>query len=287
MKFVVFGRSSERTLDALSTLMDYCTKHDDTLYIHKFLVEDNPSAYAQYTIFDKSFDFTNIDLAISIGGDGTFIRLSRMIASSNTPIVGINTGRLGFLADVCVDSIEEIIEEFKHKECSIEERTLLNLNYKCDCNFDCNIALNEISILRQDTSSLLLVHLYGDGKKINSYWADGLIIATPTGSTAYSMAAGGPIVAPNSNNLIITPISPHSLTIRPLVISDTTELRIEVEGRSDKYMVAIDSRSECLNIDEKLIIRKAPHTLKVVKHSDYNYYTTLSEKLMWGKDKRG
>ena len=287
MKIAVFGRPSERTLKALNTLMDYCILHNDELFIHKYLTEEDEKSYTQHQTFDKTFDFAGITLAISIGGDGTFIRLSRMISAYEIPILGINTGRLGFLADISSDDIHDIIDDFKQSNCSVEERSMISLTHASALCQECNLALNEISVLRQDTSSLLLVHLYGNGKKINSYWADGLIIATPTGSTAYSMAAGGPIVAPESNNLIITPISPHSLTIRPLVISDDTELRIEVEGRSDKYMLAIDSRSICLDINETLIIKRAPKPLKVVKHRDYNYYATLSEKLMWGKDKRG
>lgn len=286
MKFAVFGRPSEETLDTLHHLIHYCDEHNYTILIHKFLVEDNKQDYSAYTIFDKTYDFTEVNLAISVGGDGTFIRFSRMVAPFNIPILGVNTGRLGFLADIHAENIISTLEELKEKKCNIEHRILLELNSNNNCHENSNLAINEIAVLRRDTSSLLVAKLYGDGKYINSYWADGLIIATPTGSTAYSMAAGGPIVTPESNNLIITPISPHSLTVRPLVISSDVVLTIEVESRADNYMVSIDSRSEVVDISEKLTIKQSPFKLKIVKEKNHDYYTTLREKLMWGKDKR-
>lgn len=286
MTFAVFGRPSEETLDALQTLVHYCDENGYTILIHKFLVEDKQQKYNQHIIFDKSYDFANVNLAISIGGDGTFIRLSRMVSPFNVPVLGVNTGRLGFLADIPAKNIIKALVEFKNEKCSIEKRTLLELHSSNNCHKDSNLAVNEIAVLRRDTSSLLVVKLYADGKFINSYWADGLIISTPTGSTAYSMASGGPIVTPDSQNLIITPLSPHSLTVRPLVITNDVELSIEVESRADNYMVTVDSRSEIVDISEKLTIKKSPYSLKVVKDSQYDYYCTLREKLMWGKDKR-
>lgn len=286
MTFAVFGRPSESTFDALQSLLDYCDENSYTILIHKFLLEGNSKDYSQYAIFDKRHDFSDIDLAISIGGDGTFIRLSRMVAPFNIPVLGVNTGRLGFLADIPADNIIKTLKELKEDKCSIENRTLLEILSTNNSHKDANLAVNEIAVLRRDTSSLLVVKLYADGKFINSYWADGLIISTPTGSTAYSMASGGPIVTPGSQNLIITPISPHSLTVRPLVISNDVELTIEVESRADNYMVSVDSRSEVVDINEKLTIKRSPYNLKVVKDSNYDYYCTLREKLMWGKDKR-
>lgn len=287
MTFAVFGRPSDSTTLALKALINYCDKNKDELLIHKFLTEGKEEDYKNHSIFDKKHDFKEVDLAISIGGDGTFIRLSRMVASFGIPVLGVNTGRLGFLADISIENIAEVLDDYKRSECDIENRTLLQLHSDCESHSACNIAINEISVLRQDTSSLLLVHLYANDKKINSYWADGLIIATPTGSTAYSMAAGGPIVTPESESLIITPISPHSLTVRPLIISKDVKLTIKVESRSENYMVAIDSRSESVSINEELNITCAPYPLKVAKQRGYDYYSTLREKLMWGKDKRG
>lgn len=286
MKLAVFGRPSDATKEALQVLANYSKENNDTLLIHKFLMPNAPKDPSSFTIFDKHSDFLNIDLAMSIGGDGTFIRLSRMVAPFAIPVVGINTGRLGFLADICVNKMMEVIQHYKAQETKIEERTLLELNSSHNCHKDANLAVNEVAVLRRDTSSLLVVKLYANGQFINSYWADGLIISTPTGSTAYSMAAGGPIAHPQCNNLIITPISPHSLTVRPLVINDDVELTIEVESRAETYMVSIDSRSEVVDINEKLVIKKSPYALKVVKDKDYDYYCTLREKLMWGKDKR-
>lgn len=286
MKIAVFGRSNENTLKALSTLLQYTESNKDTVLVHKFLTEKCQYNSNSYTIFDKTYDFTDIDLAISLGGDGTFIRLSRMIAPFNVPILGVNTGRLGFLADIPAENIISTLEELKEKKCFIEKRTLLQLCSTNNCHKDSNLAINEISVLRRDTSSLLVVKLYANNRYINSYWADGLIIATPTGSTAYSMAAGGPIVTPESHNLIITPISPHSLTARPLIINDNVELTVEVESRSDNYLVSIDSSSEVVDVNEKLHIKKSPYDLKVIKDKNHDYYATLREKLMWGMDKR-
>lgn len=286
MTYAVFGRPSEETLNTLQALLHYCDEHNDTILIHKFLVEGNEKHYSSYTIFDKTYDFSEVDLAISVGGDGTFIRLSRMIAPSGIPVLGVNTGRLGFLADIAADNITSTLDDLKEEKCSIENRTLLEISSTNHCHKNANLAVNEIAVLRRDTSSLLVAKLYADGKFMNSYWADGLIISTPTGSTAYSMASGGPIVTPESNNLIITPISPHSLTVRPLVISSDVVLTIEVESRADNYMVSVDSRSEVVDIKEKLTIRQSPYKLKIVKDKDHDYYSTLREKLMWGKDKR-
>ncbi len=286
MIFAVFGRPGGKTLKALEKLVKYCHEKQDTLLIHKFLSTQKQVNGENNAIFDKNDDFSALDLAISIGGDGTFIRLSRMIAPFNVPILGVNTGRLGFLADVAAKDIFDVLDNYKTQKHQLEERTLLELTSEGGCHKDANLAINEIAVLRRDTSSLLVVKLFANGKYINSYWADGLIIATPMGSTAYSMAAGGPIVAPESHNLIITPISPHSLTVRPLIISDEVELSIEVESRADNYMVSVDSRSEVVDITEKLTIKPSPHRLRIVQCQDHDYYNTLREKLMWGKDKR-
>ena len=286
MIFAIFGRSSEDTLTTLQDILQYCDEKSHTVLVHKFLVDDQEEKSSKYTIFDKTFDFKDVDLAISIGGDGTFIRLSRMVAPFGVPVLGVNTGRLGFLADIAAENTISTLMELEKKECHIENRTMLELQTSKNYHKNSNLAVNEIAVLRRDTSSLLVVKLYADNKFINNYWADGLIIATPTGSTAYSMAAGGPIVTPGSQNLIITPISPHSLTVRPLVISNDVELTIEVESRADNYMVSVDSRSEIVDINEKLIIKQSPYKLKVVKDKNHDYYSTLREKLMWGKDKR-
>ncbi len=286
MIFAVFGRPGEKTLATLQTLVTYCKSNKHQLWIHKFLLEEDTSRFPGCTIYDKTHDFSPVELAISLGGDGTFIRLSRMVAPFNVPVLGVNTGRLGFLADISSDEMLQTLDKYVVCDCLLEERSLLQLDSTNDYFKNANLAVNEISILRRDTSSLLMVKLYADGHFINNYWADGLIISTPTGSTAYSMASGGPIVAPDNHCLVVTPISPHSLTVRPLIIKDDVTLTIEVESRADNYMASIDSRSEVVNTGERLIIKKSPYTLKVVKDKTQDYYSTLREKLMWGKDKR-
>ncbi len=286
MTIATFGRPGEKTFEALDMLISYCEQNQHELLIHKFLVEGRKEKYAAHTIFNKHYDFSDVSLSVSIGGDGTFIRLSRMVAPYNVPVLGVNTGRLGFLADVAAEDLVSTLSKLVTEKCKLEERTLLELQSTNNCHKDANLAVNEISVLRRDTSSLLVVKLYANGQFINSYWADGLIISTPTGSTAYSMACGGPIVSPGCNNLIITPISPHSLTVRPLIIRDDVELSIEVASRADNYMVSVDSRTEIVDISEKIVIKPSPYKLKVVKNPEQDYYSTLREKLMWGKDKR-
>lgn len=285
MTYAVFGRPSEKTLEILQTLTVYCKTNNHKLLIYKSLVEGQEDKYNDFIICDKHHNFSKVDLGISIGGDGTFIRMSRILAPFNVPVLGSNTGRLGFLADIADKNLIFTLKNFENKDCDREELTLLELELSSE-DKTTYLAVNEVSVLRRDTSSLLVVKLYSNGKFINNYWADGLIVATPTGSTAYSMACGGPIVTPQSQNLVITPISPHSLTVRPLVINNDVELSIEVDSRADTFLVSLDSRSRVVNIGEKLKIRTSPHKLIVIKNKDNDYFATLREKLMWGQDKR-
>ncbi len=287
MTYAVFGRPSEKTLAMLQVLIDYCVAKNHTLLINKLLVEGHEEEYKDFYIFEKTHEFSCVDLGISIGGDGTFIRMSRILAPYKVPVLGSNTGRLGFLAEVANNELITTLENFEKKDYEQEEVTMLELEIDVEGSTKNTFwGVNEVSVLRRDTSSLLVVKVYANGKFINNYWADGLIVATPTGSTAYSMACGGPIVAPQSKNLVITPISPHSLTVRPLIINDDVELSIEVESRADTFLVSLDSRSKVVNIDKKLKVRTSPHKLKVVKPKGHDYFATLREKLMWGQDKR-
>ena len=252
----------------------------DNAYENGFTLPDN------IQIFDHNFQAKGFDFLFSIGGDGTFLRSARMIGETGVPIVGINTGRLGFLADNPDDTIVETLTAILSGDYRLEERSLLQLNTDCHSFTGCNFALNDISILRRDTSSLIIIHVYIDGEFLNSYWADGLIISTPTGSTAYNMSAGGPIVLPQSKSIVITPIAPHSLTVRPLVIPEGSKITLRVESRSSNFLVSVDSQSTAFETNKELIITRAPHTVKIVKLKNHGFYETLRTKLMWGQDKR-
>lgn len=233
-----------------------------------------------------SGDEFDLEVAISMGGDGTFLRTAARVNRQNIPILGINTGRLGFLADVGSTEVEETLEEvFKHYY-RVEERTLLRLGTETRAYQGYNYALNEIAVLKRDTSSMITIHTELNGEYLTSYQADGLVIATPTGSTAYSMSVNGPIILPQDNSLVLSPVAPHSLNVRPLVIPDDYEIRLNVESRNRTFLVSLDGRSEIFLSGIRLTISKANYTTKVIKRYNHTFYQTLREKLMWGADVR-
>jgi NAD+ kinase len=227
-----------------------------------------------------------LDVALSIGGDGTFLRTAARINKQGIPILGINTGRLGFLADIGSNDIEATLDNLFAGNYRIEERSLLRLHTEAHSYTGYNYALNEIAVLKRDTSSMLTIHTTLDGEYLTSYQADGLVIATPTGSTAYSMSVNGPIILPQSNSIVLSPVAPHSLNVRPLVIPDTTEIRLNVESRSDTFLIALDGRSEAFPTATECRISKASHTAKLLKPNNQTFYRTLREKLLWGTDVR-
>ncbi len=229
----------------------------------------------------------SLDVALSLGGDGTFLRTAAWVGRKNIPILGINTGRLGFLADVDTPDIEELLDEFFRGEYRLEERSLLQLNTDTRFPGPYNYALNEIAVLKRDTSSMITIHAYLNDDFLTDYLADGLLVATPTGSTAYSMSVDGPIIIPQARNFVLSPVAPHSLNVRPLVIPDDYTIRLEVETRSSNFLVALDGRSEMFPSGTRFEIRKADFTTKIVKRHKQTFYDTLRKKLMWGTDVRG
>ncbi|MBO7337983.1 MAG: NAD kinase [Paludibacteraceae bacterium] len=232
-------------------------------------------------------DDVDADMAISIGGDGTFLKTASLVGSKEIPIIGINTGRLGFLADIASTDIVTPLNKILDGEYVVEEHSALELECGCDSKFDGRtVALNEIAVLKQDSSSMITIQTTLDGQHLVDYQADGLIIATPTGSTAYSMSNGGPLVMPNAHNIILTPVAPHSLTIRPLVVTDDSELRLKVVSRTNSFLCSVDGRSELFKECAELKIRKAKYVVKVVKQHEGSFLKTLKNKLMWGVDKR-
>jgi NAD+ kinase len=239
--------------------------------------------FGSFTTLDDSYD-----LLISIGGDGTILRAVTYVSNLNIPIVGLNTGRLGFLATIKKSKIEQAINDILEGNYKLSERRLLTITTvpEDDNSIDLNIALNEIAVSRKNTTSMITVGTYLNDEYLTSYWADGLIIATPTGSTGYSLSCGGPVVMPNSNNFVITPIAPHNLNARPLVIADSTEIKLKVSSREANFLVSLDSRLATLSTETTIIIRKADYNIKMIELRDESFLKTLRKKLLWGEDRR-
>jgi NAD+ kinase len=240
-----------------------------------------------YEIFKNHKDFNSgIDLAISMGGDGTFLKTVSYIRNSGVPIIGINTGRLGFLANISKEQIFEALSQVREKKYEFERRSLLRVLTEDDLFGDDNFALNELTLYKKDTSSMITVHASLDNKYLNSYWADGLIVATPTGSTAYSLSCGGPIITPGCQVHILTPIAPHNLNVRPMVVPDHLPISLEVEGRDRTYLLSLDGHSKSIRQGEKVIVNKAEFRINVVKFENNNFLDTIRNKMLWGIDTR-
>ncbi|MBI9056475.1 MAG: NAD kinase [Labilibaculum sp.] len=293
MKVALFGRSfNESFTESFILMFDVFTKHNIDVVIYEpfydFLIRDinfKPPVqnyFHSYEDLDKEVDFL-----FSIGGDGTFLDAVTFVRESGIPIVGINSGRLGFMADIAQDEIPQALHDIVEGKFSIEERSLLQLETSKNGLFEeFNYALNEFTVHKKDSASMITIHTYLNNEYLNSYWADGLIIATPTGSTAYSLSVGGPILIPNTQNFIISPISPHNLTVRPIVVPNQHEITLRVEGRSESYLASLDSRSCTFESSIELKIKKADFQIKVLKLNTHSFYGTLRNKLMWGVDKR-
>lgn len=229
---------------------------------------------------------SEMDFLFSVGGDGTLLDTITLIGNLEIPVLGINTGRLGFLATVAKENIQDAIDDLLTKNYTIESRSLLEMYASKPVFNGANFALNEFTIHKRDTSSMITVHTFIDGQNLNSYWADGLIVATPTGSTGYSLSCGGPLITPGARNFVITPVSPHNLNVRPIVVSDESEISFRIEGRSEKFLISLDSRSTAIDASVELKVKKASFVARLVKFSKYNYFDTLRQKLNWGFDMR-
>lgn len=289
MKFAIFGNVYQaKKSSSAEDLFRLLKQHDAEICIcrefYYFLTDvlhiDIPDA----ELFDGS-NFT-ADMVISMGGDGTFLKAASRVGRKNIPILGINTGRLGFLADISPEEMEKTFNEIHENRYKVEERSVLQL--KCD-NEKLQrdpYALNEIAVLKRDSSSMISIHTAINGAPLTTYQADGLVIATPTGSTAYSLSVGGPIIVPHSKTIAITPVAPHSLNVRPIVIRDDWEITLNVESRNHNFLVAIDGRSEPCQENTELTICRADYTIKVVKRFNHIFFDTLRNKMMWGADVR-
>ena len=289
-KFALFGNTYQAKKSAhVLRLLSILEKHQAEIYIHKefyqFLTKEQKMDIHAAGVFEgNEFD---VDMVLSMGGDGTFLKAASYVGNKNTPILGINTGRLGFLADVSPEEMEETFKDIYKGNYKLEDRSILQAfsegqplkGYPC--------GLNEIAILKRDSSSMITIHTSINGAYLTTYQADGLVIATPTGSTAYSLSIGGPVIVPHSQTIAITPVAPHSLNVRPIVINDDWEITLDVESRSHNFLVAIDGRSETCREGTRLTIRKADYKIKVIKRPNHVFFHTLRDKMMWGADGRG
>ena len=226
------------------------------------------------------------DFVISMGGDGTFLKAASRVGHKNIPILGVNVGRLGFLADIRPDDIESCLDAICHDDYAIESRALIQVDTDGEPLEGINCALNDVAILKRDTASMISIRTSINGQYLHTYQADGLIVSTPTGSTAYSLSNGGPIIVPGTKVFSLTAVAPHSLNVRPIVLSDSSVIELEVESRSHNFLVAIDGRSEKCKEGTRLTLRRAPYDIQVVKRSGQRYFNTLREKMMWGVDVR-
>jgi NAD+ kinase len=292
MKVAVFGTSvSERFLPVLQKFFSFLQNHRIKVQLfkpfHDFLTSELEFKPCFTSFFETHTDFDESNAFIfSVGGDGTFLHSVVNIRNFNIPIIGVNSGRLGFLADISQEQIHGTLTDIFNNRYSVIERSLLEVEFCGMENIDFNFALNELAVLKTDSSSMINISAWCNKQLLNNYWADGLIIATPTGSTAYSLSVGGPILTPDSQNFVITPLAPHNLTIRPIVVPDNYEIKLKVEGRGSTYLTSLDYRSVAVAFDVTLKIRKATATLKTLQLPEQAFFNTLRNKLMWGIDKR-
>lgn len=290
MKIAIHGRRFyDDSIVYIQEIFSELIQRDATLFVSKGFA----TALAQLNVgvgkievYSPGDDLSSIDMVMSVGGDGTLLETITHVGPLELPILGINTGRLGFLATTPKTKIHSAIEALYQKSYSYDMRTLIKLDSDKDIFQNLDYGLNEFAILKKDTSSMIVVHTYIDGDYLTSYWADGLIVSTPTGSTGYSISCGGPVVLPQSNNFLITPVSPHNLNVRPMVVSDKSVISFEIEGRSKNFLVSLDSRSRTVDESIQMAVRKQNFKVKLVKLNGYNYLDTLRQKLNWGLDIR-
>ena len=289
LRFALFGKEFQagKTV-SIHRLIDSLKARGAEIYIERTFFQYITSALGMEVEVSGVFDNYNfdVDFVISIGGDGTFLRAASMVGSKATPIIGFNTGRLGFLADIHPDEIDHAIAEIVDGHYAVEPHAVIMVEADGEIIEGSPFALNDIAVLKRDNAAMISVRTCINGEHLVTYQADGLIVSTPTGSTAYGLSNGGPIIVPDADILCLTPVAPHSLNVRPIVINDDSEITLEVESRSHNFLVAIDGRSEKLLESTRLTIRKAPYTINIVKRDSRSYFSTLREKMMWGADHR-
>ncbi len=291
MRIALYGKKiTDKFYEYLEDLMRKLTQMNCKVSMYKDLYEQMQTSLIKTTnvnIFKTHKDLKGqTDILLSIGGDGTLLDTILLVQDSGIPVMGINIGRLGFLSSIAKEKILPALEAIKNNEFTLEKRTLLKVDTQTKAFGKINYGLNEVCCQKKDTSSLINIHAYVDGILLNSYWADGLIVATPTGSTGYSLSCGGPIITPESENFIITPIATHNLTVRPIVIPDNTIVKLKFSGREEQYLVSLDARTVVVEKNEELIISKQNFTFNLISMKDDNFFMVIRNKLMWGFDKR-
>ena len=289
LTFAIFGNSFQpRKSQSLMRVLDFLRSKGASIIFDRtfydFLTAEQNQELGNVGTFDGD-DF-NADYVISMGGDGTFLKAAVRVGIKSIPLIGINMGRLGFLADVLPGEVETALQAVLEGNYNIEEHTAIQISTNGGDFDGCHYALNDIAVLKRDIASMIGIHTSIDGSFLVNYQADGLIVSTPTGSTAYSLSNGGPIIVPQTRTLCLTPVAPHSLNIRPIVISDSSTVTLEVESRSHNYLVAVDGRSYTMHEGSTVTISKAPFVTRIVKPNGRRYFSSLRDKMMWGADKR-
>ncbi|MGI4021416.1 MAG: NAD kinase [Janthinobacterium lividum] len=291
MKIAVYGKTfNQAVLPFIRQVFDCLEQHQTEIFVHTELgnfISDQPNFSYQYNAFSSYDDIKNrVDVMLSLGGDGTILGTVDIVRDSGIPVIGINFGRLGFLASVNKNDIAAAIHALVNRQFTLDSRGLLEINSDPVVFKNQNTALNDITFHKRDNAAMITIHAFLNDEYLNSYWGDGIIISTPTGSTAYSLSCGGPIVFPQSGNFVVTPISPHNLNVRPIVVSDTNTLTFRVESRSSNYLISCDSTTETIDTSSVFTVRKAGYSLNLVRLNNESYLSTLRNKLMWGLDAR-
>lgn len=289
MKIAIHGKEFNRTVAPLiAHIFEILSQHKATLYVSSKFSQylKAPLTKEKYQVYEPGDALTDFQLFVSIGGDGTLLESVTHIGKLEIPILGINTGRLGFLATISKDETESALQKFFQGAFSLDKRALLKLETNKDIFGPLNFALNDFTVVKKDSSAMITIHTFIDGEFLNSYWADGIIVSTPTGSTGYSLSCGGPLIFPRSGNFVITPVSPHNLTVRPIVVSDASEITFRVEGRSKRFLVSLDSRVASVDASINLKVSKADFRVNLVQLEGNHYFKTLRQKLNWGLDVR-
>ena len=289
LRFALFGNIYQAKKSAsIQKVLSCISNFGAELYVdmeYYYFLKDNQRLDVPAKETFTGNDFC-ADFVISMGGDGTFLKAASRVGCKEIPILGVNMGRLGFLADISPEDIEHCLEALHRDDYAIENRALIQVEADGEPLGDFNCALNDVALLKRDTASMISIRANVNGQYLNTYQADGLVVSTPTGSTAYSLSNGGPIIVPGTNVFSMTAVAPHSLNVRPIVLADTSVIELDVESRSHNFLVAIDGRSEKCKEGTQITLRRAPYTVKVVKRADHRYFNTLREKMMWGADTR-
>jgi len=291
MRVAIFGKDYDKSQNRyIQLLIDELNSRNAQLCFYKPYFEKikvNLNVPEKVCFYETHKQLRNhADIMFSIGGDGTMLNTLPFVRDSEIPILGINLGRLGFLSSIPKDEIKAAIDNVWKRNYFLEQRTLIQLVKPDNLFGELNFALNDLTIYRTNSASLLIIHVYIDDKFLNTYWGDGLIVSTPTGSTAYSLSVGGPIITPGSQNFVIAPIASHNLTVRPIVIQDSSVIKIRVEGRENDYQLTLDSQQRTLGMEEEIVIKKCNFKVNLVQMNDKDFFKTIREKLLWGKDIR-